>query len=303
MTIPNPFHTTDSYSTLRRRWWERFAAVNAIYEKQIRRILTTGADSAERKILNLGQKSTFSAGVRSAQIRLAVNEMRTELKDIFNEITPIIRKGSQHAAAVAVDGLSETDRDYLAAAFSETGAMESLIKHERSSAMLSVQHAISRVTKTDQPLSARVYKSRALANHWIQRDVTIGILRGDSAQEIAKTVRRHIRPNTPGGVSYAAMRLARTEINNAFHATTITLSQDRPWIDHMAWNLSNRHEIDPNKPEICEVYASKHWPVDGVPAKPHPQCRCFISPVLESFDVFMRHLAAGQYRDWMENAA
>lgn len=32
-------------------------------------------------------------------------------------------------------------------------------------------------------------------------------------------------------------------------------------------------------------------------------CRCYVTPQLEAFDVFIRHLTAGQYRDWMNHAA
>lgn len=299
MTVPG--QVSDDYTTLRRRWWDRFTAVNAQSEKQIRRVLTLGAQNASDRIMRLGDSQTFSAGVRAAQIRLAISEIRAEMKDIFGKIPPILSAGSKDAAAAAVDALAESDRAYLSAAFGDTNAINSLVAVERHSAMLGVQHAITRITKTDQPLSARVYRTRALANHWVQRDVTIGILKGDSAREIAKTVRKHIRPDVPGGVSYAALRLARTELNNAFHATAISLSQDRPWVENMAWNLSARHEIDPVNPEICEQYSLRIFHVDNVPPKPHPQCRCFVTPVLEDFNTFLTHLTAGQYRDWIQH--
>ena len=154
-------------------------------------------------------------------------------------------------------------------------------------------------------MSSRVYQTKALANHWVDKLVTTSIMRGDSAQQIANAVKTSIKPDTPGGVSYAAMRLGRTELNNAFHATSITLAQDRPWIESMAWNLSATHEFaSTSKPEICETYAAKVWHVDQVPAKPHPQCRCFVTPQLEAWETFVRHLTAGQYRSWeQENAA
>jgi hypothetical protein len=71
----------------------------------------------------------------------------------------------------------------------------------------------------------------------------------------------------------------------------------------MEWHLSAVHQIDPSRMEACESYANQIFDVDKVPAKPHPQCRCFVTPVMEPIDVFINNLTAGQYRDWIENAA
>lgn len=302
MTNPIEFEQ-DSYETLRRRWWGRFQPISTSAEKQIRSILKDGAVSAQRDISALSSKSTWSAGVRSAQLKLVLDQVASQLKTTFGDITPIIREKSREAAGAASDGFSDTDRAYLTEAFGETGLVSNYLRIERNSAMQQVQNAIASLTKSDMPLSRRVYRTEAVSRGWVKRDVTIGILKGDSAQAIAATVRKHINPDVPGGVSYAALRLARTELNNAFHATAIATALDRPWVDNMAWNLSSQHEIDTLNPEICEKYSLQIWEVNKVPPKPHPQCRCFVTPILESFDVFLRHLTSGQYRDWMENAA
>lgn len=305
MTSPNPFDFTDSYTVLRRRWYERYSKVQTQRDIEIKRLLIEAADSTQKKILLLSKKTTFSSKTRIEQLRLMLEEIHAELRDVFNDLTPIIRDGSKDAAAAASDGMAATDRSYLRRAFANTGLVDNYLKIERNSAMLGVQHAINSHTKSDLPLSRRVYATFGLANNWVKRQVTIGILRGDSADEIAREVRASIRHDTPGGVSYAARRLARTELNNAFHATSIALSEDRPWIEGMAWNLSKAHgpKTIGGRVEICEQYAAKKWTVDSVPRKPHPQCQCFVTPIVEPFDVFIRHLTAGQYRDWIENAA
>lgn len=310
MTSPSPFVKTGDYEELRRIWLNRYMKVQGGYDTRLRSLLIEASQDAHSRISALSRNPTWSAGVKSAQLRVASSELKKVLNDLFKETTPLIREGQKKSASAAVDAFSETDKRYLKQAFTESSAstktsISTFIDGQRISAMLGVANAISRINKTDQPLSARVYRTRSLANRWIQQIATIGIMRNASAQEIAKDVRKHIRPNTPGGVSYAAMRLARTEINNAFHATTVTLSQDRPWVENMAWNLSKVHEVNENGiPEICEVYAQKEFEVNNVPPKPHPQCRCFVTPQVEPYDVFIRHLTAGQYRDWIgQNAA
>lgn len=304
MTTPNPFESSDNYTALRRRWFNRYLAVQKPVDKEVKRILIEAAESTSKKIEALGRKDTFSAATRMAQLNMTMREIKHEVKDIFGQIKPILASGSKEAAGAAASGMSASDRQYLSDAFGETGLVKNYLQIEENSARTGVQAAIARMVGSDIPLSRRVYNSNALANRWIQREVTIGILRGDSPKEIAASVRKHIRPDVPGGVSYAALRLARTEINNAFHATTIALAKDRPWVESMAWNLSHAHtETTNGRREICEIYASKEWKVEDVPRKPHPMCRCFVTPVLETPDVFIRHLTAGQYRDWIENAA
>ena len=303
MTRPTPNDNTENFDILRKRWLSRYMKIQSQTDTRIRTILVEAAEDAAQTVIALETNSTFSAGVRSAQTRLVMKVIKDILNDIFNGVTPLILKGQKAEAEAAVDGLTETDRDYLESAFQTTRDTRDFIDSQKIQAQIQVANAINRVTKSDRPLSHRVYRTRALAQRWVQRDVTSGIARGASAKEIAKVVRKHIRPNTPGGVSYAALRLGRTELNNAFHATAISLAQDRPWIQSMSWHLSARHEIDPQRVEVCERYSNQIFEVNNVPAKPHPQCRCFVAPVLEPVDVFIRNLTAGQYRDWIENAA
>jgi SPP1 gp7 family putative phage head morphogenesis protein len=303
VTIPLPYNMDDDYDVLRRRWLNRYITNQNQTDTRIRTILIEGADDAEKRISALESNSTFSAGVRSAQIRMTMNEVKIVLKDVFGATLPVIKDGQKKTAVSAVQAFSETDRKYLERAFSSTGRVNDFIAGQKLSAQLGIAHAISRVTKTQQPLSTKVYRSQALANNWVHRVVTSSIMRGDSAKDIAKQVRNSIRPSTPGGASYAALRLGRTELNNAFHATSIALSQDRPWVEGMAWNLSKVHTNDTGRVEICEKMSGLIYPVDSVPPKPHPQCRCFVTPQLEPFETFARHLTAGYYREWVENVA
>lgn len=309
MTLPSPFDATDGYDTLRRRWYAPYLTVENQHLKEIRDFLVAGSDEAQKKINALLKRKNYEDSVRVVQIRLAKKEMQTVVKDIFSGLGPIIQRGQRRSARTAVEALSATDRRYLLALFGSPRQVDNFIRGQQTASMLQVNNSISRITKTRLPLSTRVYKSQSLANHWVDNLVTTSIMRGDSAKEIADAVERHIRPDTPGGTSYAAMRLGRTEINNAFHATAITLSQDRPWIESMAWNLSKTHISTPMRAwqagqiEVCELYAARTWEVNQVPAKPHPQCRCFVTPQLEAYEVFLSHLKAGQYRDWTQNAA
>lgn len=149
-------------------------------------------------------------------------------------------------------------------------------------------------------LSQRVYRNSQATVLHVGQIVDSGLARQLSAREIARLVRRYIDPITPGGASYAAMRLGRTEINNAHHDTTIRLSQDRPWVTGYQWKLSGSHP----KPDICNEYASEN---DGlfdkgeVPSKPHPQCLCYILVSQVPEREFLRNLASGNYDGYLSS--
>lgn len=95
-----------------------------------------------------------------------------------------------------------------------------------------------------------------------------------------------------------AKRLARTEMNNAFHAQAIEDMEDRPWIDFVRWHLSGSHK--PSGDE-CEANA-RHglFPADAVPPKPHPNCFCFITPEVPDRNTFLLELQMGRYDEWIE---
>ena len=289
---------------LRKQWLNRYLAVQAKVDTKFRSALIDAAEQAFSQVIDLGNRTTFSAGVKAAQLRLVMQQVQSVHNDLFKKIIPLITDGQKQSASAAVTAFSETDRSFLEAAFQKSGSVDSFIEGQRQQAMLGVVHTLSRINKSDQPLSIRVYRTKSLANRWVKNQVNSAILRNASAKEIAMAVRKSIRPNTPGGVSYAAMRLGRTELNNAFHATSIALAEDRPWVTGMRWHLSAVHEVELSaNPEICEQYAGQVFHVNAVPRKPHPQCRCYVAPQVEALPVFITHLTAGQYRDWMERNA
>lgn len=292
----------DDYEQARKQWLNRYLKVQTIADKDLRVVLIQAAEDAYKQLISLSSKKTFSASVRSAQLRLMVETIRKILDELFEEEAEIIKVGHEQAAIAAVTAFSKTDRDFLARAFSESDTnVDSYISVQKHFATVNVGHAIANVTGEDRPLSSRVYRTKALANRWVKQRVTSGITRGLSVKEIALDVRKFIKPNVSGGVSYAAMRLGRTEVNNAFHATSIALAQDRPWVEGMRWRLSKTHDFEERCK--CNSYADQIFSVENVPSKPHPQCRCFVTPEVEAFDVFMRHLTAGQYRSWIRDAA
>lgn len=159
-----------------------------------------------------------------------------------------------------------------------------------------VDAVVMRYLSSRKPLSERVYDTSKLQSGMLNKIIDAAISRGVSWKDLAKAVSSSINPLVAGGVSYAAKRLARTEINNAFHATALQRYQESDIVDFVQWHLSTSHP----EGDECDDYADARvkeypdqaglWPVDEVPEKPHPNCFCYITPFLPSPEDFLDSL-------------
>ena len=155
-------------------------------------------------------------------------------------------------------------------------------------------------------LSQKVYNNQALSKGIIDKTINNGLALGMNARDIAKSVVGFIDPQTPGGASYAAMRLGRTEVANAFHTTAVRRYQQTPWINVVKWSLSGSHPA--GLVDDCNDYAEGVHFKGGepgefltmeVPGKPHPQCLCYVEPVVIDLDTYVKNFKAGEYDDYI----
>jgi hypothetical protein len=142
-----------------------------------------------------------------------------------------------------------------------------------------------------------VYRNIDLLNKRIDRTIRAHIVTGQvNSKDLARSVKSFIDPNVRGGVSYAAMRLARSEINNAFHDRSTANAQDKPWVQSMKWNLSLSH----TGKDACDLLAEGHskgqsaglYLPTEIPEKPHPQCLCYTTYELISESAMVNMLRA-----------
>lgn len=140
-------------------------------------------------------------------------------------------------------------------------------------------------------LSDRIWRTSANARANIDRMLNYHISQGTSAERIAELLEDYmtpgsnlIRTRTPYGKegSYAARRLARTEISAAAGRGTINAALANPFVGWIQWVLSPAHGCC----DICDDNAQGGpngdgiYAIDAVPAYPaHPHCLCSIVPV------------------------
>lgn len=176
-------------------------------------------------------------------------------------------------------------------------------------------------------LSDRVWQTSINVRSRIDRLLEYHITRGTSAVDIGELLEdfltpgaRLIRTRTPYGRegSYAARRLARTEITAAAGRATVNASIVNPFVEGIRWVLSGTH----GKPDECDANAHGGpnrdgiYPPEQVPPFPnHPHDKCHLQPVpvgstADLVEDLRRDIAAGMKRriqgvlnrDWLIGA-
>lgn len=282
----------------RRNWLLRYIGVQEKYDHAISVALQDAAEDAFRGVRDRIDDDRIGASTRRYQLQLAARAAKTTLRTLFANLHGTIREGQSASALAAVEAGFVSDERVLTRLFPDRGRREAYKDSMRESASRGVQAMMTRILVSNRPLSQQVYRTQSLANGNVDRIINSALVRGDSALDIAKKVRSSIDPATPGGVSYAAKRLGRTELNNAFHAQSIADVEDKPWVDYVLWKLSKVHEPQGCK---CEEYARQgRFQKENIPDKPHPHCLCYIAPVPNDWDEFKSNLLAGLYNDYID---
>ena len=274
-----------------------YRKVQQKYDAELARILERTAKAIRARMNRLG--TGIGAEIRKAQLSLVLIEIRKLQQSMWlSDVLPMVQRGRVAGMEAAEEAVETIMRPVYA---SLPGPVAEAIRDGlRATAASGIASDAARIPRE---LSTRVYRLAALHNGWVSDTIRVGLISGLSARELAQTVYRYISPTTPGGASYAAMRLARTEINNAFHERQIQ-GASRPGVRGAKWNLSGSHKV----PDECNVFAGQNkydmgpgvFPAGKIPDRPHPQCFCFLTYVTMTPAEFKRSLSNGDFDDELD---
>lgn len=270
--------------------FQPYRKVQGKADADLRAILELTAKQIQKRIAAL--PVGVGGQVRGAQLRLTLAAIRKMQRAMWTgRIGPLVERGWKDAEDAAESAIEAMTR--VAYAALPEAAAESLVRSLKATAESGLK---SDAARKKRELSERVYKLAALHDGKVEDQIRAGLIAGLSAKELAADVYQYVSPNTKGGASYAAMRLARTEINNAFHERQIQ-GATRPGVKAVKWNLSGSHTV----PDECNEYAAhKPYEPTKVPDKPHPHCFCYLTYVTMSSDDFKTALANGDFDDEIE---
>lgn len=274
-------------------------AVNNMTLSEMNAILRDGAQEAERLIPKLIEQNTTGGKVKAAQLALVLREVKVMQSALWGDLGRVTRTGVEAGYLKA----AEAAEDVLTKVFHQNGVSPApILAGWREQAKQGIAAVLAK-SANGIPLSRAVYKAQALATGQVTRKVQQGLLLNMNAKAIAKSVKDMISPLVKGGVSYAAHRLARTEINNAYKTSQEARYKDEPWTSGMRWNLSGSHPT----PDICNVLASQdaHGLGDGVypvgkRPNSHPNCLCYLTPEQPDEDEWMDRFLAGDYNTYID---
>lgn len=279
-----------------RTWLVRYVDLQQSVDKKILAALNKADRDASARLNKISGRTNISAKVEAAQlteVRIAIREV---LAALWTSVGNTTKAAQEKAAALALRQGWDWDQVLLQQAFPSATERAAMLKSLEQTASRGVEAAIARMAGTAVPLSQRVFRAKDLSQGVVERRINSALARGLSWGQFRNEVRDLIRPGTPGGVSYAATRLARTETNNAYHAMTAIHNADKPWNTGMAWKTSGSHP----SPDICDLLAEQSpFPLDQVPRKPHPQCLCYVFPETVSQAEFMENFRAGAYDNYL----
>jgi hypothetical protein len=271
---------------------QTYARVSRSGDRYLLSLLDDASKEASRRANELARSQQFGKSARSAQQRLVSRAMHEEMRNLGERMGPMIIFQEKRVKDAAIESTEWLQREIFGR-LSEEDA-----RSLRVAARSGLDSFVSR-SENRLKLSRAVYRNVASWSGQMDREISLALLQGLSAKELADRISRLIRPDVRGGVSYAAMRLARTEINNAFHFTQIRYTREMPWVDGYQWHTSGSH--GPN--DVCDEMAGKDhdglgrgvYKKKNVPGKPHPQCLCYLTNVVKKYGDFEKQLKRGSY--------
>lgn len=263
-------------------------------DAEVLRVLRKASDDLE-KIIGRLPGPNIGNTVRRAQYRQIRDTIRQISDDAWSDIGTLTSENLDSVTRKAVN-LNRQMMDYLIGTVPKDAKL--LAAQFRSATMRSFQDVRSRLLNSID-LSKTVFNNQALTAGKIDEIVNQGILLQQSADEIAQGVVGYINPDTPGGARYAAQRLGRTELNNAYHTTSVRCYNESPHVRGVLWVLSGSHGQDDDCDELADTdefeTGAGVYPPEAVPFKPHPNCFCYTTAITMTPDQFADALLGGEF--------
>jgi hypothetical protein len=238
--------------------------------------------------------------------RSYIRDRQAELKALAKELHA--RYGQVLGAGMAENAQAAVEREARVAqlvlpGFTDAGLRASIRKsYQIGSATVAVdfspvalgaiESVLKRVYGDGLKLSDRLWKLDEFNRAGIEDRLLNALATGQSARDLAGDLLGFLVDQGSDNARYRCMRLARTEINNAYREAAIQAATDpetgklRSFIRGIRWSLSASHA----ERDICDLYAADDgdglgrgvYLPDNVPFG-HAHCMCFLTDELVDY--------------------
>jgi hypothetical protein len=247
--------------------------------------------------------------LRHAHLSALQAKLDGRAAQMSKDVLAATHHGIWMASGAGSKGVQQVTQHMLGDAFPEP-ALARLFAGINERATLAM---LARTRRDGLKISDRVWRTSENARNNIRRIVEDAVVRGQDARKTARLVQQYLQPGVwkalkletrrrlgvGTDVSYQAMRLARTEMNNAFHEGMVAANQHSPGYRGIYWRLSPQHPA----PDVCDDMATDmshgepgFYPKGFEPVRPHPQCFCITISSWENPEQFAERL-----RSWQQN--
>lgn len=295
---------SEEYANYLLRARREFERGHAATMRQVRDVYRRAAEGIRDDIGKLTPGT-----LRHAHLTALQTALDRRAVDMSKEVLAATHQGIWMASGAGSKGVADVTAHMLRDAFREEN-VQRLFAGINERATLAM---VARTRRDGLKLSDRVWRTSERARNSVQRIIEDAVVRGQDARTTARQVQQYLQPGVwkahkaetrrrlgvGTDVSYQAMRIARTEMNNAFHEGMIAANQHSPGYRGIYWRLSARHIV----PDICTDMAvdMSHgepgfYPKGKEPVRPHPNCWCVAVSAWESPEQFTERL-----RGWTQN--
>lgn len=309
---------------------ERFTLIQKTYRKKfllLQKQLEKEYSNISSKLMEKIQRVAFDFADRDGMFHKSeIDQINLEIESInywfSNEIKDWLDKNITDSADIAIRGQDTASEYYIKQLIQEAaGKDKSILRRAISGGdgillrakygeglTKSIRKAVWNYRRDDgYKLSDRVWKLNQLMNENLKHMIEDAVNNGKSAVNFAKAVEDYLENPGPawttgikpsvtgrGSVKYNALRLARTETNQAYHRAQQLSDKESIIVKGTKWNLSASHPYYTSPslrykgyPEICD-YRAKHdhhglgpgvYPPGETPFD-HPNGLCYLTSVL-----------------------
>lgn len=281
-------------------------------EKLLDKTLKATYSDIQKLLDNMAVGSTDT--IKPARLNALKKELGSIIDGTIDNTRDFVVKGISDGVQIGTDGHTKAG---MALMYDISPDVTQMIP--RAFAVLNMDAVIAVLSRTyddNKTFSGRIWDLRNHSNTVISETVSGGVLRGESARNMAKRLQKYLlgyeelMTGVPeediearkrlmrgrGDLRYNAMRLARTEINNAFREANVLSAEKAPWVEGVKWNLSASHP----KADICDTWASQDlygmgngiYPPPSTP-RDHPNGLCFQTDVLLPMNKMLDMIRSG----------
>lgn len=283
------------FSVFSRRAFLDYVRAQQRTDSHIRRLLRQAATDTARLITQGLGPLRDGAAVRGSNYQVMRNQILALEQNLWSSIQVEVRNGVGNVTA-----LVERHQAQLVRLLGEdvSRANQALLRTlvadaENLASQLRSQYLAS------YDISNIIVRNEFIMRMNIDAIIQRGIAEGLSSSRIASEIRALVSPATPGGTSYNALRISRTEMHDAFHNVSNNAYSQAPWVEAEKWELSGSHTDLDECDELAENdgfgLGAGVFPKEATPQPPHPNCLCFLNPITIEREEFEKAVSSGGF--------